>query len=76
MYLRIQRAKAGSGKSENKDSTSQFIKFAIQRKVLRFGEFKTKAGRLSPYFFNAGLFYDGDSLAKAIATAATKVMPL
>jgi len=64
MYLRIQRAKAGSGKSESKDSTSQFIKFAIQRKVLRFGEFKTKAGRLSPYFFNAGLFYDGESLAK------------
>jgi len=32
--------------------------------VLRFGEFKTKAGRLSPYFFNAGLFNDGDSLHK------------
>lgn len=64
MYLRIQRAKAANGKTENKDSTAQFIKFAIQCKVLRFGEFKTKAGRLSPYFFNAGLFYDGESLAK------------
>lgn len=64
MYLRIQRAKAANSKTENKDSTAQFIKFAIQRKVLRFGEFKTKAGRLSPYFFNAGLFYDGESLAK------------
>ncbi|MEY2801802.1 MAG: hypothetical protein RL513_1387, partial [Pseudomonadota bacterium] len=32
-----------------------FIAFAVQAGVLRFGEFKTKAGRLSPYFFNAGL---------------------
>ncbi len=39
-----------------------FIRFAVQKKVLRFGEFKTKAGRLSPYFFNAGLFNDGDAL--------------
>ena len=38
--------------------------FAISHNVLRFGEFKTKAGRLSPYFFNAGLFNDGDSLRK------------
>ncbi len=36
-----------------------FIKFCIDSKVLRFGEFKTKAGRLSPYFFNAGLFNTG-----------------
>ena len=39
-----------------------FIRFAVGRKVLCFGEFQTKAGRLSPYFFNAGLFNDGDSL--------------
>ena len=39
-----------------------FIRFAVQQKVLRFGEFQTKAARLSPYFFNAGLFNDGDSL--------------
>lgn len=39
-----------------------FIRFAVQQDVLRFGEFQTKAGRLSPYFFNAGLFNDGDSL--------------
>ncbi len=46
-------------------STSQdFIAFAIQKQVLKFGEFKTKAGRLSPYFFNAGLFNDGVSLLK------------
>jgi len=40
----------------------EFIEFAVARGVLCFGEFKTKAGRLSPYFFNAGLFNDGDSL--------------
>jgi len=40
-----------------------FIAFATRQGVLRFGEFKTKAGRLSPYFFNAGLFNDGDSMA-------------
>ena len=46
------------------NSTEEFIKFAINKDVLRFGEFKTKAGRLSPYFFNAGLFNDGVSLMK------------
>ena len=40
----------------------EFVDFAIRTGVLRFGEFKTKAGRLSPYFFNAGLFNDGASL--------------
>lgn len=39
-----------------------FIRFTVQQKVLCFGEFVTKAGRLSPYFFNAGLFNDGASL--------------
>ncbi|PKO26046.1 MAG: orotate phosphoribosyltransferase [Betaproteobacteria bacterium HGW-Betaproteobacteria-8] len=46
------------------DTTQDFIRFAIDKQVLRFGEFKTKAGRLSPYFFNAGLFNDGESLMK------------
>jgi len=44
--------------------TQQFIQFAIAKEVLRFGEFTTKAGRLSPYFFNSGLFNDGHSLMK------------
>jgi orotate phosphoribosyltransferase len=44
------------------DFRRDFIRFAIARKAVRFGEFKTKAGRLSPYFFNSGLFNDGDSL--------------
>jgi orotate phosphoribosyltransferase len=42
----------------------QFIAFSVGAGVLRFGEFTTKAGRLSPYFFNAGLFHDGATLAK------------
>ncbi len=41
-----------------------FVAFAVQSQVLRFGEFKTKAGRLSPYFFNAGLFDDGAKLGR------------
>ena len=44
--------------------STEFIEFALGKTVLRFGEFKTKAGRLSPYFFNAGLFNDGESLGK------------
>ena len=46
------------------DFRQDFIEFAVGCKVLRFGEFKTKAGRLSPYFFNAGLFNDGNSLSR------------
>jgi orotate phosphoribosyltransferase len=42
----------------------EFVQFAIASGVLRFGEFKTKAGRMSPYFFNAGLFDDGAKLGK------------
>ena len=46
------------------DFSREFIAFACDQGVLRFGEFKTKAGRLSPYFFNAGLFSDGQSLGR------------
>lgn len=42
----------------------QFIAFSVGAGVLRFGEFTTKAGRNSPYFFNAGLFHDGATLGK------------
>ena len=41
-----------------------FVRFAVESGVLRFGEFKTKAGRLSPYFFNSGLFDDGAKLGR------------
>jgi orotate phosphoribosyltransferase len=55
-----------------------FIRFAIAKNVLRFGEFQTKAGRLSPYFFNSGLFQDGAALRElcqfyAQAILASKV---
>ena len=46
------------------DYRTEFLKFALASQVLRFGEFKTKAGRISPYFFNAGLFNDGDKLRR------------
>jgi orotate phosphoribosyltransferase len=49
---------------KREDRQLDFIEFALQAKVLSFGEFKTKAGRLSPYFFNAGLFNDGASLGR------------
>jgi orotate phosphoribosyltransferase len=48
----------------NQNFRQEFIAFALERNVLRFGSFTTKAGRLSPYFFNAGLFNDGDSLRR------------
>jgi len=48
------------------DSTiaHEFVQFAVEAGVLRFGEFRTKAGRLSPYFFNSGLFDDGAKLLR------------
>lgn len=42
----------------------EFIKFAIEKQVLCFGKFKLKSGRISPYFFNSGLFNDGKSLTE------------
>lgn len=48
--------------SSNNSNQDNFIRFALEAKVLSFGEFKTKAGRLSPYFFNAGGFDDGARL--------------
>jgi orotate phosphoribosyltransferase len=61
------------------DFRQEFLRFALERGVLRFGEFKLKSGRLSPYFFNTGLFNDGESLgrlsqfyAKAILAAGVE----
>lgn len=47
-----------------KDYQKEFIEFALNNDVLRFGEFTLKSGRVSPYFFNAGLFNSGEALAK------------
>jgi orotate phosphoribosyltransferase len=52
---------AGSGQD---NLALEFIQFSVDSGVLRFGQFKTKAGRLSPYFFNAGLFDDGVKLGR------------
>lgn len=52
----------------------EFVAFAVQAGVLRFGEFKTKAGRLSPYFFNAGLFDDGAKLGRLAEFYARRLL--
>jgi orotate phosphoribosyltransferase len=57
------------------DSLAQdFVAFAVESGVLRFGEFKTKAGRLSPYFFNAGLFDDGAKLGRLAQFYAKRIL--
>ena len=60
-----QGAESATSMSARIGSDAQaFVQFCVDSGVLRFGEFKTKAGRLSPYFFNAGLFDDGAKLGK------------
>jgi orotate phosphoribosyltransferase len=56
------------------DLAQEFVAFAVQAGVLRFGEFKTKAGRLSPYFFNAGLFDDGAKLGRLAQFYARRIL--
>jgi orotate phosphoribosyltransferase len=58
----------------NANLAQDFVKFAVDSGVLRFGEFKTKAGRLSPYFFNAGLFDDGAKLGRLAEFYARRLL--
>ena len=53
-----------SSKAPDSMVAREFVEFAVEAGVLRFGEFKTKAGRLSPYFFNSALFDDGAKLKR------------
>lgn len=59
--------------SNQENFKNEFIHFALDAKVLAFGEFTTKAGRLSPYFFNAGGFNDG-ALLKALGEFYAKAL--
>jgi len=64
-----------TGTNPAQDNLAQeFVQFAVAGGVLRFGEFKTKAGRLSPYFFNAGLFDDGAKLGKLAQFYAQRLL--
>lgn len=66
---------ATSAQAVSHDALShEFIQFAIDTGALRFGEFRTKAGRLSPYFFNAGLFYEGATLGRLAGFYADKLL--
>jgi orotate phosphoribosyltransferase len=51
-----------------------FVQFSVDSGVLSFGQFKTKAGRLSPYFFNAGLFDDGAKLGRLAQFYAKRIL--
>jgi orotate phosphoribosyltransferase len=62
---------AGSGQDK---LALDFIQFSVDSGVLRFGQFKTKAGRLSPYFFNAGLFDDGAKLGRLAQFYAQRIL--
>ncbi|GAP36415.1 orotate phosphoribosyltransferase [Piscinibacter sakaiensis] len=67
----IDHGAAGPGQ----DTLAQdFVAFAVASGVLRFGEFRTKAGRLSPYFFNAGLFDDGAKLGRLAEFYARRLL--
>jgi orotate phosphoribosyltransferase len=66
---------AGMSTAADHDALAQdFVKFAVEAGVLRFGEFRTKAGRLSPYFFNSALFDDGAKLARLAEFYARRLL--
>jgi orotate phosphoribosyltransferase len=64
-----------SGQTPPQDALAQdFVQFAVDCGVLRFGEFKIKSGRISPYFFNAGLFDDGAKLGRLAQFYAQRLL--
>ena len=65
---------AAAGAAPAAGLRDEFLRFAVDAGVLRFGEFRTKAGRLSPYFFNAGLFCDGGRLGRLAGFYATRLL--
>jgi orotate phosphoribosyltransferase len=70
-----ERVEASSKPAASQDALARdFVQFALDCGVLRFGEFKTKAGRLSPYFFNAGLFDDGAKMGRLAAFYAQRLL--
>ena len=56
------------------EEAQAFVRFAVESGVLRFGEFKIKSGRISPYFFNAGLFDDGAKLGRLAEFYARRLL--
>ena len=69
MGLRIMADNVGffayqAGNMAIASNRGDFVRFALEQGVLRFGEFKVKSGRISPYFFNAGLFNSGRSVGR------------
>src|SRR5690349_24233615 len=65
----------GAGDARSGEGLAQgFVKFAVEAGVLRFGEFRTKAGRLSPYFFNSALFDDGAKLMRLAEFYARRLL--
>ncbi|MCJ0765417.1 orotate phosphoribosyltransferase [Variovorax terrae] len=63
-----------AGASDQDRLAQDFVQFSVDSGVLRFGEFKTKAGRMSPYFFNSGLFDDGVKLGRLAEFYARRLL--
>ena len=68
---KMAQAQTGSGLDELAQS---FVRFSVESGVLRWGEFQTKAGRMSPYFFNAGGFDDGAKLGRLAQCYAQRII--
>ena len=71
----LESVKTKTESATQQDALAQdFVQFAVDCGVLRFGQFKTKAGRMSPYFFNAGLFDDGAKLGRLAQFYAQRIV--